>query len=64
MILVWEVLIWILPDPRSVRKRALPTLQEFWERMYDGIEYRGFGQDVVEELAKVCRSSGMEWSYQ
>ena len=21
-------------------------------RMYDGIEYRGFGQDVVEELAK------------
>jgi len=21
-------------------------------RMYDGIEYRGFGQDIVEELAK------------
>ena len=32
--------------------------------MYDGIEYRGFGQEIVEELAKVCRGSGMEWSDQ
>ena len=33
--------------------------------MYEGIEYRGFEQEIVEELAKeICRSSGMERSDQ
>ena len=25
-------------------------------RMYDGIEYRGFGQELVEILGRVCRA--------
>ena len=29
-------------------------------RMYDGIEYRGFGQDIVEELAKYAGVAGLE----
>ena len=28
--------------------------------MYDGIEYRGYGQDIVEELAQICRCTCME----
>ena len=26
-------------------------------RIYDGIEYRGFGQEIVEELAQVRRGA-------
>lgn len=29
--------------------------------MYDGIEYRGFSQRVVEDLAKIFWRSRMEW---
>ena len=29
-------------------------------RMYDAIEYRGFGQEIVEELGAVRRGAGLE----
>ena len=33
-------------------KESIKDTARVLGRMYDGIEYRGFGQDVVEELAK------------
>ena len=33
-------------------KESIPDTARVLGRMYDGIEYRGFGQDLVEELAK------------
>lgn len=33
-------------------KESMKDTARVLDRMYDGIEYRGFGQDVVEELAK------------
>ena len=32
-------------------KESIPDTARVLGRMYDGIEYRGFGQDIVEELA-------------
>ena len=29
-------------------------------RIFDGIEYRGFGQDIVEELAEFAGRAGLE----
>lgn len=34
------------------KKETIADTARVLSRMYDGIEYRGFGQDVVEELAK------------
>lgn len=34
------------------KKESIADTARVLGRMYDGIEYRGFGQDVVEELAK------------
>ena len=34
------------------KKESIPDTARVLGRMYDGIEYRGFGQDIVEELAK------------
>ena len=34
------------------KKESMKDTARVLGRMYDGIEYRGFGQDVVEELAK------------
>ena len=34
------------------KKESIADTARVLERMYDGIEYRGFGQDIVEELAK------------
>lgn len=34
------------------KKETIEDTARVLSRMYDGIEYRGFGQDVVEELAK------------
>ena len=39
-----------LPDWKEREHCRIP--QECLGRMYDGIEYRGYGQDIVEELAK------------
>ncbi len=30
-------------------------------RMYDGIEYRGFGQEIVEEPGHLRWRTSMEW---
>ena len=34
------------------KKESIPDTARVLGRMYDGIEYRGFGQDIVEALAK------------
>ena len=34
------------------KKESIPDTARVLGRMYDGIEYRGFGQEIVEELAK------------
>ena len=34
------------------RKESIADTARVLGRMYEGIEYRGFGQDIVEELAK------------
>ncbi len=34
------------------KKESIPDTARVLGRMFDGIEYRGFGQDIVEELAK------------
>ena len=46
------------------KKESIADTARVLGRIYDGIEYRGFGQEIVEELAKVCRCSGMERSDQ
>ena len=40
-------------EPWRIRRR-------FWAGSIDGIEYRGFEQSVVEELAKYSRSTCLE----
>ena len=35
-------------------KESMKDTARVLGRMYDAIEYRGFGQDIVEELARVC----------
>ena len=42
-------------DPKGSqigKKESIADTARVLGRMYDGIEYRGFGQDIVEELAK------------
>ena len=42
-------------DPKSSqigRKESIADTARVLGRMYDGIEYRGFGQEIVEELAR------------
>ncbi len=42
-------------DPKSSqigKKESIPDTARVLGRMFDGIEYRGFGQEVVEELAE------------
>ena len=34
------------------KKESIPATARVLGRMFDGIEYRGYGQDIVEELAK------------
>ena len=34
------------------KKESIEDTARVLGRMYDGIEYRGFGQDIVEEIAK------------
>ena len=46
------------------KKESIADTARVLGRMYDGIEYRGFGQEIVEELAKIRGSSRMERSYQ
>ncbi len=42
-------------DPKSSqmgKKESIPDTARVLGRMFDGIEYRGYGQEIVEELAK------------
>lgn len=42
-------------DPKSSqmgKKESIPDTARVLGRMFDGIEYRGFGQDIVEELSR------------
>ena len=48
----WEPPIWIRRDPRSVKNESIADTAKVLGSMYEGIEYRGFGQEIVEELAK------------
>ena len=52
-------------DPKSSqigKKESIKDTARVLGRMYDGIEYRGFGQAIVEELAKIRGRPGMERS--
>ena len=42
------------------KKESIADTARVLGRMFDGIEYRGYGQEIVEELAKICRRTGME----
>ena len=42
------------------KKESIADTARVLGRMYDGIEYRGFGQEIVS--CKICRSSGLERS--
>ena len=41
-------------------KESMKDTARVLGRIFDGIEYRGFGQDIVEELAAVRRRPGLE----
>ncbi len=42
------------------KKESIEDTARVLGRMFDGIEYRGFGQEIVEDLAKYAGSSSME----
>ena len=49
-------------DPGSSqmgKKESIEDTARVLGRMYDGIEYRGFAQDIVEELAKYGKDKGV-----
>ena len=52
MIWEWVLPIWIPQAPKIGKKESIADTARVLGRMYEGIEYRGFGQDIVEELAK------------
>ena len=49
---VWERPTWIPPGSQIGKKESIADTARVLGRMYDGIEYRGYGQEIVEELAK------------
>ena len=54
-------------DPKGSqigKKESIPDTARVLGRMYDGIEYRGYGQEIVEEPGRARRRAGMEWSDQ
>ncbi|MBR4256417.1 MAG: ornithine carbamoyltransferase [Clostridia bacterium] len=45
--------VYLSPDGSQIgKKESIKDTARVLGRMFDGIEYRGFGQDIVEELAK------------
>ena len=40
-------------------KESMKDTARVLGRMYDAIEYRGFGQKIAEELAALCRRAGL-----
>ena len=52
MISEWHV-TYLDPSGSQIgKKESIPDTARVLGRMFDGIEYRGYGQDIVEELAK------------
>jgi len=50
------------PDSSQIgHKESMKDTARVLGRMYDGIEYRGFGQDTVETLAPLRRRARLEW---
>ena len=51
---IWVCMLHILIQAvhRSERRKAFADTARVLGRMFDGIEYRGYGQEIVEELAK------------
>ena len=43
------------------KKESIADTARVLGRMYDGIEYRGYSQEIVEELAAICWCTSMEW---
>ena len=43
------------------KKESIEDTARVLGRMYDGIEYRGFGQEMCRRTGKICRCAGMEW---
>ena len=43
-------------------KESIEDTAKVLGRLYDGIEYRGYGQDIVEELAKYSGVPTLEWT--
>ena len=52
MIWEWERPILIRQVLRSVKRESIEDTARVLGRMFDGIEYRGYGQEIVEDLAK------------
>ena len=44
------------------KKESIKDTARVLGRMYDGIEYRGFGQEYRGRAGKICGCSGMERS--
>ena len=42
------------------KKESIADTARVLGRMFDGIEYRGYGQEIVEELARIRRRPGLE----
>ena len=55
MILEWERRIWTPAGSQIGKKESIADTARVLAGMYEGIEYRGFGQDIVEELAKYSK---------
>ena len=52
MILEWAATYLDPTGSQIGKKESIADTARVLGRMYEGIEYRGFGQDIVEELAK------------
>ncbi len=48
----WDVTYLDPTGSQIGKKESIADTARVLGRMYDGIEYRGFGQEIVEELAK------------
>lgn len=51
-------------DPGSSqmgKKESIPDTARVLGRMYDGIEYRGFSQELVQTLGRLRWGTGVEW---
>ena len=44
------------------KKESIADTARVLGRMYEGIEYRGFGQEIVEELAACQKDNGGQWA--